>query len=121
MVLGIFQYDYDEATGLPSNRRLFALSPFEARSDRRMSGRFDGICVDAQGNVWAAELGESAIVGWRPDGEVICAVRVPMCTTPTICCFGGRQNRPFYRASSMSVVCRAGHSTGGSPLDYGLR
>lgn len=121
MVLGIFQYDYDEATGLPSNRRLFALSPFEARSDRRMSGRFDGICVDAQGNVWAAELGESAIVGWRPDGEVICAVRVPKCTTPTICCFGGRQNRPFYRASSMSVVCRAGHSTGGSPLDYGLR
>jgi sugar lactone lactonase YvrE len=109
MVLGAYQYDYDEATGLPSNRRLFARSPFEARSDRRMSGRFDGICVDAEGNVWAAELGESAIVGWRPNGEVICAVRVPRCTTTTICCFGGGQNRPSYHVSSMSVVFRAGY------------
>lgn len=56
----IFSYDYDPATGTPSNERLFATVPNEY-------GMPDGATVDDQGGYWVAL---AAPPGGRPTGGV---------------------------------------------------
>jgi sugar lactone lactonase YvrE len=88
----IHAYDYDAASALPSNRRVFAR--FTADGDRP-----DGAAVDAEGCYWIAFYGGGKIVKIAPDGRTLAAYAVPvMC--PTMCAFGGRDLATLYVTSA---------------------
>lgn len=49
----------------------------------------DGMCIDAEGNLWVAHWGGAAVRCWSPiSGECLAEIPVP-CRQPTNCCFGG--------------------------------
>jgi sugar lactone lactonase YvrE len=77
----IWVYDYDPATGTPSNRRVLK----EFKDDE---GVPDGSCIDAEGAVWNAVWEGSRVVRILPDGTVDRIVKVPA-LKPTCCAFGG--------------------------------
>lgn len=54
-------FDYDQATGAITNRRVFVRSP-------ENEGIPDGMTVDAQGYVWSARWDGSCLVRYAPDG-----------------------------------------------------
>lgn len=80
LTYGIYRYDFDGATGTPSNRRLFAQTTAPAIPD--------GSCVDANGFLWNAEYGGWRITRYAPDGRVDRAIDLPV-ANPTSCTFGG--------------------------------
>lgn len=86
----ISTFDYDLCTGTPTKRRVFAKPPPPMDAEHPTSGVFDGLTVDGAGNVWAARWKDSRVLGFRPDGSLICHIRVPGCKSPTIPCFGGK-------------------------------
>jgi sugar lactone lactonase YvrE len=66
-----------------SNERTFATSSaFEA-------GVFDGLCMDAEGAVWAARWGSTRVVRYLPDGTLDMEVIMPKALNVTCCVFGG--------------------------------
>lgn len=75
----IWAYDYDLATGTPSNRRDFA------RFDR---GHPDGSCIDAEGGLWNARWDGSCVVRFDPNGRVDMVVEVPASRVTSVA-FGG--------------------------------
>ena len=49
----------------------------------------DGMCIDAEGNLWIALFGGGAVTRWDPqDGRLMQTVELPCCQV-TSCCFGG--------------------------------
>jgi sugar lactone lactonase YvrE len=75
-------FDWNPDAGMVSQRRAFVtLSPDE--------GVPDGLCVDAEGFVWVALWGGSAVRRYRPDGTLDREVRLPV-TQVTSCAFGGQ-------------------------------
>lgn len=56
----IYQFDYDEATGQISNRRVFA--------HVECMGTPDGLTVDSEGFIWSALWGDSCLVRYSPNG-----------------------------------------------------
>ena len=49
----------------------------------------DGMCIDAEGKLWIALFGGSAVTRWDPqDGRLMQTVELP-CRQVTSCCFGG--------------------------------
>jgi len=85
-------YDYDPASALPSNPRVFAR--FTAEGDRP-----DGATVDSEGCYWSALYRGGKVVRLAPDGRMLAAFAVPaMC--PTMCAFGGRDLRTLYVTSA---------------------
>ena len=85
----IFIYDYDEATGEISNQRVFTEAPQDG-------GVPDGMTVDAEGYVWSASAGGSALYRYSPDGEEVLKVDFP--TAKIISCptFGGTDMDEIY-------------------------
>lgn len=77
----IMAFDYDTATGTPSDGRLFA-------STVGHQGRPAGSCVDAEGYLWNCEYGGWRVVRYAPDGRIDGAIPIPA-ANPTCCCFGG--------------------------------
>lgn len=75
----IYAFDYDPATGMPSERRVFAVTE---------EGVPDGSTVDAEGHLWNAEWGASRVVRYAPDGTIDRIVGTPV-ERPTCCAFGG--------------------------------
>ena len=74
-------FDYDPATGEAFARRAFAdLSEAE--------GVPDGLTVDADGCVWVAMWGGSALRRFTPEGQPDAVLPVPV-SQPTSCAFGG--------------------------------
>jgi len=84
---GIDAYDFDRATGEPSNRRRFAASQSPAFPD--------GAAVDAEGNLWSAEFFGSRVVCRRPSGGVARTITMPV-DRPTACTFGGPDLRTLF-------------------------
>jgi sugar lactone lactonase YvrE len=85
-------FDYDPATGEASARRAFAdLSEAE--------GVPDGLTVDADGCVWVAMWGGSALRRLTPDGEPDAVLPVPV-SQPTSCAFGGPDLADLYITSA---------------------
>ena len=85
-------YDYDRASALPSNPRVFAR--FTAPGDRP-----DGAAIDSEGCYWSAFYGGGKIVRIAPDGRILATFAVPaMC--PTMCAFGGRDLRTLFVTSA---------------------
>jgi sugar lactone lactonase YvrE len=57
----IYLFDYDQTSGAISNQRVFVQTP-------EGDGVPDGMTVDAEGYVWSARWGGSALVRYTPDG-----------------------------------------------------
>lgn len=76
-------FDYDAATGEPSNRRVFCdLSHIE--------GTPDGATVAADGSIWAAIYDGGRVLRIDREGRIRQEIGVPM-RRPTACAFGGEQ------------------------------
>jgi sugar lactone lactonase YvrE len=85
-------FDYDPATGEAFSRRPFAdLSEAE--------GVPDGLTVDADGCVWVAMWGGSALRRFTPEGEPDAVLPVPV-SQPTSCAFGGPDLADLYITSA---------------------
>ena len=77
----IFVFKYDADTGVLSNRKvLYATNETE--------GIPDGLTVDADGYVWSARWGGSALVRHAPDGTPSGSIRMPIANVTSLC-FGG--------------------------------
>lgn len=88
----IVAFDYDNATGAISNRRVhgdFSSEP----------GLPDGSCVDAEGGVWNAEWEGRRVVRVAPDGQIDKVIDVPV-WKPTCCAFGGPDLDTLYITTS---------------------
>jgi sugar lactone lactonase YvrE len=93
MVGKILAYDYDPATGTPSNERLFAQMP-------EGFGIPDGGTVDSQGGLWSAiPFGDGGRVArFTPDGKLDFFVEVPV-MAPTMVAFGGKDLKTLFITS----------------------
>jgi len=93
--LAVDAYDFDAASGTPSNRRVFAR--FSDETDRP-----DGAAVDSEGCYWTALYRGGAVVRLSPAGDVLARLPVPaMC--PTMCAFGGSDLRTLYVTSARQM------------------
>jgi sugar lactone lactonase YvrE len=97
----IWVYDYDLATGTPSNRRLFA-------STKGDGGVADGSTVDAEGCVWNAQLISGDLVRYAPDGSVERRIGMPVRNITSVM-FGGERLDEIYVTSMARVRHPAVH------------
>jgi sugar lactone lactonase YvrE len=83
----ILAFDFDLASGTPSNRRVFASVP---------EGHIpDGATVDAEGGYWSAIAGRGRVLRFLPDGTLDRDVRAPI-TLSTKIAFGGAGYRTLF-------------------------
>ncbi len=80
-VRGIWCFDYDTATGTPSNRRLFV-------DMNNHPGRPDGAAVDEDGCYWTCAADGACLLRFAPDGRLDRRIDMPV-KKPTMCAFGG--------------------------------
>ena len=84
----IYAYDYDIASGLVWNRRVFVeVAPGH--------GGPDGMTVDAEGFVWSAQIDRWCINRYDPTGKCERSIRVPV-QRPTSVIFGGPDLMTLY-------------------------
>src|SRR5271170_4946632 len=78
----IWAYDYDQSTGVASNRRTFV------KVDRSRGGAADGSTVDAEGYVWNALVYDGRLVRYTPEGKVDRVIDMPVKKVTSVM-FGG--------------------------------
>jgi sugar lactone lactonase YvrE len=80
----VYRYTFDAATG--------AIGPREIFIDHAAAGggRPDGICMDAEGCLWVAEVGAARVARYDPQGQLMQIVRAPV-GKPTSVAFVGPQ------------------------------
>lgn len=78
------RYDYDAASGMATNRRVFV----ELEPTAQDRGRPDGAAVDSQGCYWTALYEGGRVQRYDPNGKLICEYPVPV-RSPTMPAFGG--------------------------------
>jgi D-xylonolactonase len=83
-------FDYDQATGAISNRRVFVRTP-----DDPAEGRPDGMTVDAEGYVWSARWDGRCLVRYAPDGAEERRIRFPVRKVSSVI-FGGDDYADLY-------------------------
>ncbi len=108
----IFAYDYDTATGTPSNERVFARVPDDL-------GNPDGCVVDSEGGYWSAlPVGPKggAIARFTPDGKLDRVVEMPV-IAGTMPAFGGPDMSTIY-VTSGSLEHMIGQPT--TPVSGGI-
>ncbi len=87
----IWAWDYDIATGTPSNRRVFV--------DMNLyPGRPDGAAVDADGCYWICGNDAGLIHRFTPEGKLDQSLAVPV-KKPAMCAFGGADMKTLYVTS----------------------
>lgn len=84
-------FDWDTATGLTGRRPLATVEDG--------AGSPDGLTVDAEGCVWVALYGGSAVRRYRPDGTLDAVVELPV-SQVTACTFGGTDLDLLYITTS---------------------
>ncbi|HRY25723.1 MAG: SMP-30/gluconolactonase/LRE family protein [Geminicoccaceae bacterium] len=82
---------------VPTGDEKLGLRPF-APADIA-PGAPDGSTVDAEGCLWNARYGGSAIVRLDPDGRLMSTLHLPV-SQPTACAFGGPDRRTLYVTSA---------------------
>ena len=97
----IWVYDYDIATGTPSNRRVFASTAADA-------GVPDGSTVDAEGHLWNAQLISGELIRYAPDGSVERRIGMPVRNITSVV-FGGARLDEIYVTSMARVKHPAVH------------
>lgn len=86
-------FDYDPETGLVvSTRRTVVSIPAD-------QGSPDGMTVDAEGHLWVALWGGSAVHRYTPDGTLDAVVELPV-TQVSACTFGGPELDELYITTS---------------------
>lgn len=88
----VYAFDYDTATGTPSNRRIFV-------ERDRAEAIFDGAEVDAEGGYWVCLLMKGAVARYTPDGKLDREIPVPV-LQPTKVAFGGPDLSTLYLTSA---------------------
>jgi sugar lactone lactonase YvrE len=89
-------FDFNLRHGSIANRR-----PFVAIDSA--AGHPDGLTVDAEGAIWLALWGGSAIHRYLPDGTLDRVLALPV-THPTTCAFGGADLRDLYITSAVTKL-----------------
>ncbi len=84
-------YDYDPATGTPSNPK--RLLDYQGKGRRP-----DGCTVDAEGHLWVAEIDGSRIARYAPDGTLERTIMLPV-SKPASLAFGGADMRTLFITS----------------------
>jgi sugar lactone lactonase YvrE len=88
-------FDYDAASGMPTNPRVFA--QWTGETDRP-----DGAAVDSAGNYWIPFYRGGKVVKLSPQGSVLAEYATPaLC--PTMCAFGGADLRTIYVTSARQM------------------
>jgi len=87
----IWVCNYDPASGLSGERRVFATTTAPARPD--------GSCIDDQGCLWNAEYAGGRVVRYDPSGKILKTIDLPV-SHPTCCCFGGPDLDRLYVTSA---------------------
>ena len=82
-------FDYDQATGGISNRRIFTMIA-------ENTGVPDGLTVDAEGYVWSARWDGGCLVRYAPDGSEERRITFPMAKRISSVTFGGEEYRDMY-------------------------
>jgi L-arabinonolactonase len=82
-------FDYNIATGVPSNRRIVA----------RTKGIPDGSCVDSEGYVWNAVWKGGRVDRYAPDGRLEQSIEVPV-NKVTCVAFGGADLDTLFMTTS---------------------
>jgi sugar lactone lactonase YvrE len=109
-----FSFDSDEGT-IRDRRPIVALPPGP--------GSPDGMTVDADGCLWVALYGGSAVHRYTPDGRLDAVVPVPA-TATTCCAFGGPQLDVLYittAAKGTPPGAAEPHAGGLFAVDPGIR
>lgn len=97
----IWAYDYDLATGTPSNKRVFASTEDDA-------GFADGSTVDAEGYLWNAQVISGDLIRYAPDGSVDRKISMPVRNITSVM-FGGPDLEDIYVTSMARVSHPAAH------------
>jgi sugar lactone lactonase YvrE len=87
----IWAFDYDTATGVPSNQRVFV-------DMNEHPGRPDGAAIDVEGGYWICANDAGCILRFTPDGKLDQRIDVPM-AKPAMCAFGGHDMSTLLIAS----------------------
>lgn len=92
-------FDYDPSTSTPSNRRpLVHAAP---------QGRPDGMCIDAEGNLWSGHWGGWAVRCYSgKTGDCLAEIPIP-CANVTSCCFGGPRLDQLYITTASKGLTEA--------------
>lgn len=106
-VQAIWAFDYDTATGTPSNRRLFA-------DMKPLPGRPDGAAVDEDGCYWICGNDAGLVHRFTPQGRLDRSLEVPV-KKPAMCAFGGAGLDTLFVTS-----IRPGGDVSDQPLAGGL-
>ena len=87
----VWAFDYDTATGTPTNRRVFVdMHP--------LPGRPDGAAVDADGCYWICGNDAGLVHRFTPQGKLDQSLAVPV-KKPAMCAFGGDDLRTLFVTS----------------------
>ena len=87
----IWVFDYDVATGTPSNRRVFV-------DMNQHPGRPDGAAVDADGCYWTCANDAGQLLRFTPAGKLDRSITLPV-KKPSMCAFGGANFDTLYVTS----------------------
>jgi sugar lactone lactonase YvrE len=87
----VWVFDYDTATGIPSNRRVFV-------DMNSLPGRPDGAAVDEEGCYWVCGNDAGLIHRFTPQGKLDQSLAVPV-KKPAMCAFGGADMKTLYVTS----------------------
>jgi sugar lactone lactonase YvrE len=98
-------FDHDPVRGL-MNRRPFVVTPDGL-------GNPDGLTVDAEGGVWVALYGGSAVRRYNPDGRLDEVVTLPV-RQVTACTFGGDDLGELYVTTSRENLGQAAEAEAGA-------
>lgn len=87
---------WDAATGTIADRRVFA-RPSAAQ------GRPDGAAMDTEGHYWSAGVSAGRLNRFRPDGECVQSITLPV-QAPTMPTFGGTDGSTLFITSHRQVA-----------------
>ena len=91
-------YDYDTATGTPSNKRCFTKVKDLGADVTGEYGAFDGATVDAEGCVWTALVYAGYLLRYAPDGTLDRRIDMPVKKVTSVM-FGGPDLDELYVTS----------------------
>lgn len=104
----IYQFDYDLDSGALTNQRAWLKTPAGA-------GEPDGLTVDAEGYVWSARWGDSALYRYTPDGVVDRRIELPAKKVSSVT-FGGEGLSDLYITTALNGGSKAEEGSGAGAL-----
>ena len=103
----VWAFDYDTASGTPSNRRVFVdMTP--------LPGRPDGAAIDVDGGYWICGNDAGLVHRFTPQGKLDRSLAVPV-KKPAMCAFGGPRLETLFVTS-----IRPGGDLSDQPLAGGV-